>query len=93
MPATPGRIPGLLVLEYVEVSEFFLQTSMRPGVHMLEKLTLGHKRSRYTPETTASGPDGPGFPKCSTFWSSTIEGGPWRADTPFRFDQTLVEQT
>ena len=74
MPAILGRIPGILVLGYIEVSEFFFQMSMRLGAHILAKLTLGHKGSGNMPITPFGGPDGPGFPKCSTFWSSILRG-------------------
>ena len=42
MPAALGRIPGTLVLEYVEVPECLIQMSMRPGVHIFAKPTVGH---------------------------------------------------
>ena len=39
VPILLGRNPGILVLGYIEVSEFFFQMSMRPGVRILAKLT------------------------------------------------------
>ena len=42
MPATLGRIPGVLVLVNVEVSELFIQISMGPGMYIFEKPTIGN---------------------------------------------------
>jgi len=43
VPATPWRrILDILVLEYVEVSGFVIQMSMRPRVYIFKRLTIGH---------------------------------------------------
>ena len=73
MPATPGIIPDILIVGYVEVSEFFFQMSMRPGVRILEKLkwVIKDQDTRLKPQLVVQMVRG--FLKRSTYWSSNIE--------------------
>ena len=90
MLTTPERIPGLLVLDYVEVSEFFFQMSMRPGVHSLHWV-IEDQDTRLKPQLVIQTVQG--FQNARHFGRQILRGDHWRADTSFRSDQALVKQT